>query len=65
MSTKVADRCLELLNSSPTTHTLDLTGGAPELNTVFRHLVAGSRYDCLRTLFDTDFTEFETIIRTW
>lgn len=39
----MAARCLELLAHSPSTHTLDLTGGAPELNGTFRQLVAGCR----------------------
>ena len=38
MSREVADRCLMLLESSEDTHTLDITGGAPELCNEFRHL---------------------------
>lgn len=36
-------RCLELLQNSPTVDTLDLTGGAPELNAQFRFLVKMAR----------------------
>lgn len=39
MSREVADRCLSLLKDSSTVHTLDLTGGAPELAPQFRYLV--------------------------
>eukprot|EP00038_Savillea_parva_P023703 m.42123 g.42123 ORF g.42123 m.42123 type:complete len:500 (-) comp6227_c0_seq1:165-1664(-) len=39
MSQEVADRCVALLQGSPDTHTLDLTGGAPELQAVFRPIV--------------------------
>ena len=37
------DRLLQLLRASPGVRTLDLTGGAPELNPHFRRLVAGAR----------------------
>ena len=43
MSAEVAARCLELLQSSSTVDTLDLTGGAPELNAQFRFLVKMAR----------------------
>ncbi|CAG9466422.1 unnamed protein product [Pedinophyceae sp. YPF-701] len=43
MSFEVANRCLELLDDAPSVATLDLTGGAPELNPTFRHLVEGAR----------------------
>jgi len=43
MSANVAARCLELLQNSPTIDTLDLTGGAPELNGQFRFLVKMAR----------------------
>lgn len=43
MSAATADRVLHLLKSSPTVKTLDLTGGAPELNPQFRRLVAAAR----------------------
>jgi hypothetical protein len=36
MSREVADRCLQLLEGSASTTTLDITGGAPELNPQFR-----------------------------
>jgi radical SAM/Cys-rich protein len=42
MTREVADQVLEYLAASGAT-TLDLTGGAPELNAHFRHLVAGAR----------------------
>ncbi len=44
MSAEIAARCLELLRNSPSTvDTLDLTGGAPELNGQFRLLVSMAR----------------------
>ncbi|MBI2841421.1 MAG: arsenosugar biosynthesis radical SAM protein ArsS [Acidobacteria bacterium] len=43
MSAEVADRVLELLARSPGVETLDLTGGAPELNPNFRRLVVEAR----------------------
>lgn len=43
MSAEVAARCLTLLQNTPTVHTLDLTGGAPELNAQFRFLVRMAR----------------------
>eukprot|EP00892_Ulva_mutabilis_P010330 jgi/Ulvmu1/766/UM010_0140.1 len=39
MDRNIAERCLTLLRASPTINTLDLTGGAPELNSQFRYLV--------------------------
>ncbi len=43
MDRETADRILTVLRSSPAVTTLDLTGGAPELNRQFRHLVKGAR----------------------
>jgi len=43
MDRKTADRTLTLLRDSPSVTTVDLTGGAPELNEQFRHLVCGAR----------------------
>jgi radical SAM/Cys-rich protein len=43
MDRETADRILTVLRSSPAVTTLDLTGGAPELNPQFRHLVRGAR----------------------
>ncbi|CAM9244914.1 unnamed protein product [Discosporangium mesarthrocarpum] len=39
VSKEVADRCLEVLKNSPSVKTLDITGGAPELNAHFRYMV--------------------------
>lgn len=39
MSRAVAERVIELMAASPTVTTLDITGGAPELNAQFRWLV--------------------------
>jgi Radical SAM superfamily len=39
MTRNIADRCLHLLRNSPAVKVLDITGGAPELNSEFRHLV--------------------------
>jgi len=43
MSEEVAERVLGLLSVSPTIRTIDITGGAPELNPNFRRLVTRSR----------------------
>jgi len=43
MDEATADRVIALLESSPETRTLDLTGGAPELNPSFRSLVHRAR----------------------
>jgi len=42
MSEEVVQRCLHLLRNSPSVNTLDITGGAPELNSGFRPLVEGA-----------------------
>ena len=43
MDARTAERVLELLATAPGVHTLDITGGAPELNPNFRELVRGAR----------------------
>lgn len=43
MQAATVDRILELLAHAPAVHTLDLTGGAPELNPHFRTLVREAR----------------------
>ncbi len=43
MSEEIAARCITLLKGTPTIHTLDITGGAPELNESFRYIVAMAR----------------------
>ncbi|HEX5481523.1 MAG TPA: radical SAM protein, partial [Terriglobia bacterium] len=43
MPAGVADRALSLLARSPTIETVDITGGAPELNPNFRRMVRESR----------------------
>ena len=43
MTAEVASKCIELLKKSPTIHTLDITGGAPELNDSFRLIVRLAR----------------------
>lgn len=43
MDRSTARRILELLDEAPSVHTLDLTGGAPELNPHFWMLVQGAR----------------------
>jgi radical SAM/Cys-rich protein len=43
MDARVADRVLWLLDRNPSVASLDLTGGAPELNPEFRRLVKGAR----------------------
>lgn len=43
MTEATADRVIELLDHSDAVHTVDITGGAPELNPNFRRLVEASR----------------------
>jgi len=43
MDGRTAERVIELLAANPGVTTLDLTGGAPELNESFRFLVLGAR----------------------
>jgi len=43
MPARVAQRVLALLERNPSVTTLDLTGGAPEMNPSFRDLVGGAR----------------------
>ncbi|MGZ3696547.1 MAG: arsenosugar biosynthesis radical SAM (seleno)protein ArsS [Bdellovibrionota bacterium] len=43
LSRATADRCLELLRGAPGIRTVDLTGGAPEMNPGFRELVRAIR----------------------
>lgn len=44
MESATVDKLIELLARSKTIHTLDLTGGAPELNPHFRRLVLAARH---------------------
>ncbi|GBG31209.1 Cytidylate kinase [Hondaea fermentalgiana] len=39
MNRQVADKCIDIIRKSPSVNVVDLTGGAPELNREFRHLV--------------------------
>ncbi|CAM9664522.1 unnamed protein product [Pylaiella littoralis] len=43
VSKEVAERCIEIIKNSPTVKTLDITGGAPELNEHFRYMVEQGR----------------------
>jgi radical SAM/Cys-rich protein len=43
MTRETAERVLELLSASPSVETVDITGGAPELNPNFTRLVEGAR----------------------
>lgn len=43
MDERTAQRVLELLRTSASIHTVDITGGAPELNPHFRNLVSAAR----------------------
>lgn len=43
MSEEVAAACLRIISSNPGIETVDITGGAPEMNPHFRALVAGAR----------------------
>lgn len=43
MSSATVERIIELMTLTPSLKTIDITGGAPELNPSFRHLVQESR----------------------
>jgi len=43
MSKEVAAQCLTLLNNTPSINTLDITGGAPEMQEQFRYIVSMAR----------------------
>ncbi|XP_071955817.1 uncharacterized protein [Antedon mediterranea] len=42
MNYQTAERCLEVLSNSPSVHTVDITGGAPELCSEFRFITQKS-----------------------
>jgi radical SAM/Cys-rich protein len=50
MSGETIDALIQFLVSSPNVRTLDLTGGAPELNQHFRRLVIGAREQRVRVI---------------
>jgi radical SAM/Cys-rich protein len=50
MSAETVDALLALLDRSPSVNTVDLTGGAPELNPHFRRLVVAARSRGLRVI---------------
>ena len=43
MEKRTATRVIELMHGAPAVHTVDITGGAPELNAQFRRLVEAAR----------------------
>ncbi|XP_041472086.1 uncharacterized protein LOC121421457 [Lytechinus variegatus] len=43
MDRETAEKCIDILEKSPNVHTLDLTGGAPELCSQFRYLASEGR----------------------
>jgi len=43
MDEQTVARCVALLAATPSIHTLDITGGAPEMSPHFRALVRGAR----------------------
>lgn len=43
MTQKVGERIIELIRNSPNIKTIDITGGAPELNTNFRSIASAAR----------------------
>ncbi len=50
MTARTAERVLSLVKSSPSVKTVDITGGAPELNPNFRRLVEESRAQRLHVI---------------
>lgn len=55
---RTADRLLELLAENPQVETLDITGGAPELNPEFRRLVCEARHLGRRVIDRCNLTVF-------
>ncbi|PIK51720.1 hypothetical protein BSL78_11393 [Apostichopus japonicus] len=51
MNRETAEKCMDILERSPTIHTVDITGGAPELCSEFRYLVKRGR-ELGRTIID-------------
>jgi radical SAM/Cys-rich protein len=51
MTSETAERILELVSNTPDAQTVDITGGAPELNPNFRRLVRGSK-NCRKQVID-------------
>ena len=43
MTRETIDACLDVVRNTPTIHTIDLTGGAPEMNPDFRYFVESLR----------------------
>lgn len=56
MSEKTIDHILYLLKKSPSIETIDITGGAPELNPNYKKLVRNSRKQNLKILSRTNLT---------
>ncbi len=59
MSGETVDALLTFLDASPSVRTLDLTGGAPELNPHFRQLVVAARSRGLRVIDRCNLTILE------
>jgi len=59
MSAETIDAVIAFLDANPSVNTLDLTGGAPELNTHFRRLVTSARERGLRVLDRCNLTILE------
>jgi radical SAM/Cys-rich protein len=58
MTLATMNRLLALLQTSPTIHTIDITGGAPELHEVFRPLVKKARQLGLKVIDRCNLTVF-------
>ena len=59
MTTETIDAVIDFLAASPGITTIDLTGGAPELNPQFRHLVVAARARGLRVIDRCNLTILE------
>lgn len=59
MSAQTIDAVIDFLEASPEVRTLDLTGGAPELNRHFRRLVAAARVRGVRVIDRCNLTILE------
>ena len=58
MSKEVAERIIELLNNSPTVKSVDITGGAPELNENFKIIATSARMLGLHVIDRCNLTVF-------
>ena len=59
MDEKTVDRCIEIIKNSPNIKTVDITGGAPEMNPHFKKLVLATTADSKRVIDRCNLTILE------